>query len=165
MTDVTGDPIAQGDAVRHNSFPTSRPWLHALAVYGALGAEAWIALAVISAVPYLDLPWSGFFVIGQAIIMAGTLGLIGWALNRTGLRWIWAGAIGLLFGLIGPNLLVIAGTFGPWLQGIGPALATLILYRGRARVTGIVTLSILVAAYIGFVVLIVIALSNWHFVF
>ena len=157
MTDITSAPSTP--------VPASRPWLHALAVYAALFLEAWIAEALFTAAPLLDLPWSGFFVMGDAALLAGTLGLLGWAFNRTGFTWVWAGAIGLVFGLLGPNVLVIAGAFGPWLQGLAPALATLILYRGRARVTGIVTLSILIAAYVGFLVLVVIALSNWHFVF
>jgi hypothetical protein len=157
--------MTDAPTVPGSTLPASRPWLHALAVYAVLVLEAWIAEAVISAAPLLDLPWSGFFVMGQAALMAGTLGLLGWAFTRTGFTWIWAGAIGLVFGLLGPNLLVIGGAFGPWLQGLAPALATLILYRGRPRVTGIVTLSILIAVFVTLLVLILIALANWHFVF
>ena len=160
MTDVTNEP-----GVHSAPVPASRPWLHALAVYAALVLEGWVALAVFNAAPLLDLPWSGFFILGQAVVLAGTLGLLGWAFNRTGFTWVWAGAIGLVFGLIGPNVLLLAGVFGPWLQGLAPALATLILYRGRPRVTGIVSLSILIACYVAFIVLVFIALANWHFVF
>lgn len=160
MTDAAND-----DVVSPGPVAAPRPWLHALAVYAILALEGWITVAVLTTVPIMDLAWSPFFQLGQTALMAGTLGLLGWAFNRTGYRWVWSGAIGLVVGLLGPKLFLIAGLNAPWLVGLAPALATLILYRGRARVTGIVTLSIVVAGYVAFVVLIIIALANWHFVF
>ncbi|WP_345762536.1 hypothetical protein [Diaminobutyricibacter sp. McL0608] len=160
MTDAADHDVASRSPVAG-----SRPWLHALAVYAILALEGWVTVVVLYAVPIMDLAWSPFFQLGQTVLMAGTLGLLGWAFNRTGYRWVWSGAIGLVIGLIGPKLVLIAGLSAPWLVGLAPALATLILYRGRARVTGIVTLSIVVTGYVAFVVLILIALANWHFVF
>jgi hypothetical protein len=83
-------------------------------------------------------------------------------------RWIWSGVIGFIFAILGPNLLAIAGLFGSpaaLLHGLAPALATLILYRGAARVTGIWLLSITLVLFVTLYVLILVALANWNFQF
>jgi hypothetical protein len=145
-----------------------KPWLHALAVYllaMVLGSGFWWLQYHLRAAANA---WAWPILATQVALTTAAFAALGWAFDHTRRRWIWAGVIGFIFAILGPNVFVIAGFFGnpaALLQGLSPALATLILYRGAARVTGIWLLSIVLALYISLYALILIALSNWHFQF
>lgn len=146
-----------------------KPWLHALAVYIlaiALGSGFWWLQYNL---PAAMIAWAWPLLAIQVVLTTAGFAALGWAFDRFRRRWMWAGAIGFIFAIIiGPNAFVIASFLGSpaaLLQGLSPALATLILYRGAARVTGIWLLSIVLALYVALYSLLIVALANLKFQF
>jgi hypothetical protein len=168
---------AERDMIEAESLPTRmkaepvrgpKPWLHALAVYFlamAFGTGFWWLQYNL---PAAAIAWAWPLLATQVVLTTTAFAALGWAFDHSRRQWIWAGVIGFIFAIIGPNVFVIAGFLGnpaALLQGLSPALATLILYRGAPRVTGIWLLSIALALYISLCAVLLIALANWKFQF